>query len=65
MQFMLLIKKRSQCLDFKDALRVKSAELWLKLGQSGLAFSELQRLPKRLWHHPSVRMALRSVCRDH
>lgn len=34
------------------ALRVKSAEFWLKLGQPAAALLELQRLPKHAQTHP-------------
>ena len=47
-------------LSFQDAIRIKSAELWFKLGQPGQAFSELQQLPRKLWTHRSVRMLLHS-----
>jgi hypothetical protein len=36
----------------KDALRVKSAEMWLRLGEPFQAFQELQRLTRRAWKHP-------------
>ncbi len=35
-----------------DALYVKSAELWLKLGEPKQALAELQRLPLRARKHP-------------
>ena len=50
-------------LTFKDAIRIKSAEFWLKLGQPAQALSELQRLPRSLWNHPSVRLVLHALCR--
>jgi hypothetical protein len=39
-------------LSMKDALRVKSAEMWLRLGEPFQAFQELQRLTRRAWRHP-------------
>ena len=39
-------------LAMKDALRVKSAEMWLRLGEPFQAFQELQRLTRRAWKHP-------------
>jgi len=39
-------------LSMKDALRVKSAEMWLRLGEPFQAFQELQRLTRRAWKHP-------------
>ena len=39
-------------LGIKDAVRVKSAEMWLKMGEPFQALLELQRLPKKAWKHP-------------
>jgi len=39
-------------LSLTDALRVKSAEMWLRLGEPGSALLELQRLKRRAWKHP-------------
>ena len=39
-------------LSLKDAVRVKSAEMWLRLGEPFQAFQELQRLTRRAWKHP-------------
>lgn len=36
----------------KDAVRVKSAEMWLRLGEPKSALMELQRLKRRAWKHP-------------
>ena len=54
---------RGKNLTIKDAVRVKSAEFWIKLGEPRQALSELQQLPRRLWNHPSVRMVLYLLCR--
>ncbi len=35
-----------------EAVRVKSAEFWLKLGQPAQALMELQHLPERAQQHP-------------
>jgi hypothetical protein len=39
-------------LSIKDAVRVKSAEMWLKLGEPLQALHELQRLTRQAWKHP-------------
>jgi len=39
-------------LALKDALRLKSAEYWLKLGQPVQALMELGRLPHHVQNHP-------------
>jgi hypothetical protein len=39
-------------LSMKDAVRVKSAEMWLKLGEPMQALRELQSLTRRAWKHP-------------
>ena len=39
-------------LSIKDAVRVKSAEMWLKLGEPLQALQELQRLTRKAWKHP-------------
>jgi hypothetical protein len=44
------IKKTN--LSIKDAVCVKSAEMWLKLGEPKQALQELQSLRKRAWKHP-------------
>ncbi len=49
----LVEKKRGEPkLRLRDALRVKSAELWLEVGEPTEALLELQRLTKRAWKHP-------------
>lgn len=45
-------KKREPKLRLGDALRVKSAELWLEVGEPTEALLELQRLTKAAWKHP-------------
>jgi len=39
-------------LRLKDAVRVKSAEMWLGLGEPLQASKELAKLTKRAWNHP-------------
>ena len=41
-------------LSFEDALRLKSAELWIRLGQPDQAIREIKRLPENLQKHASV-----------
>ena len=41
-------------LPLSHALRVKSAEYWLTLGEADEAVRELEALPKRAWNHPSA-----------
>ena len=45
------MKDRQLGLRLGDALRVKSAELWLKLGQPVSALLELQQLPRKARGH--------------
>ena len=51
---------------FRDALRVKSAEMWLKLGQPAEALKELKTVSHRArkdpWASEVVRSTLRSYC---
>jgi len=41
-------------LSMSHALRIKSVEYWLKLGEADPALKELEALPPKLWNHPSV-----------
>jgi len=36
-------------LPLHDALQIKAAEYWLKLGEADLALRELEKLPTRSW----------------
>ena len=47
----------------QNGVLVKSAELWLKLGEPVRALRELQRLPVRLWNHPWTRIVRRAIYR--
>jgi len=46
------MKNTKRNLSLKDALRIKSAEMWLRLGEPKSALLELQRLRRRAWKHP-------------
>jgi hypothetical protein len=46
--------KSQKGLQLKDAVRAKSAELWLRMGQPTEALLELQHIPKRAWRHPWI-----------
>lgn len=49
-------------LPLQDALRVKSAEFWLKLGETDEALRELEQLPSKTWNHPwALRVHLAAV----
>ena len=41
-------------LPISDALRIKGAEYWLKLGEADEALRELERLPGLTWKHPAA-----------
>jgi len=45
----------------RNAVHLRSAELWLQLGQPMQALSELQRVPLRIRNHPRARRVCRSV----
>ena len=36
-------------LPIDDAIRIKAAEYWLKLGEADLALKELEALPTKIW----------------
>ena len=36
-------------LPINDAIRIKAAEYWLKLGEADLALKELEALPTKIW----------------
>ena len=44
--------KQVKDLKAKDAVRVMSAERWLKTGKPARALRVLQRLSRRAWGHP-------------
>jgi hypothetical protein len=39
----------NEVLPIPDAIRIKAAEYWLKLGEADLALKELEALPTRIW----------------
>ncbi len=41
-------------MELTDALRIKSAEFWLKLGELDQALLEIRSLPEQVQKHPSV-----------
>ena len=52
-----------ESIPLRTAVRVKSAELWLKLGEPMQALRELQRLSYRDRRHPWAMKVCRSVYR--
>lgn len=48
----LNMKSAKTNLPLKDAVRVKSAELWLRMGEPLQATQELRKLTRRAWNHP-------------
>jgi hypothetical protein len=48
-------------ISLQDAVHLRSAELWLQLGQPMQALSELQHLPLRIRKHPKAMRVCRSV----
>ena len=36
-------------LPINDAIKIKAAEYWLKLGEADLALRELENLPTKIW----------------
>ena len=46
------MRKPKSDLRVKDAVRVESAETWLRMGQPVRALQELQRLTHKAWKHP-------------
>jgi len=48
-------------ISIRNAVRLRSAELWLQLGQPMQALSELRRVPLRIRKHPHAKRVCRSV----
>lgn len=48
-------------ISLRNAVRLRSAELWLELGQPMQALSELRRVPLRIRKHPKAVRVCRSV----
>ena len=42
-------KQQPNLLPINQALQIKAAEYWLKLGEADLALKELEALPTRIW----------------
>ena len=40
---------KGKALTIQDALQIKTAEYWLKLGEADQALKELEKLPSRIW----------------
>jgi hypothetical protein len=60
-------KQAPQTLPINDALQIKAAEYWLKLGEADLALRELEALPTRTWKCGwalKVRIAAMGVLRE-
>ena len=54
-------------LPINEALQIKAAEYWLKLGEADEALRELESLPQRTWNNPAavkVRVAAIGVLRE-
>jgi hypothetical protein len=58
------MKVRSTQMRLRDALHVKSAEFWLKLGEPYPALLELQHLPDRVQTHPWANCVRRQAVRS-
>jgi len=41
-------------LPVNEAVQIKAAEYWLKLGDADQALKELEALPQDAWNHPSA-----------
>ena len=48
-------------ISLQNAVALRSAELWLQLGQPMQALSELRRVPLRIRKHPKAALVCRSV----
>jgi hypothetical protein len=53
--------KTRRGISLRNAVRLRSAELWLELGQPMEALSELQRLSPRIRKHPKAMRVCRHV----
>jgi predicted Zn-dependent protease len=57
------MKELQRKLILRDALRVRSAEMWLRLGEPSQALLELQKLPKRAQRDPLVARTFEEIYR--
>jgi hypothetical protein len=48
-------------ISLQNAVRLRSAEMWLQLGQPMQALSELREVPLRIRKHPKAARVCRSV----
>ena len=48
-------------ISLRNAVKLRSAELWLQLGQPMQALSELRKVPLRVRTHPKAKHVCRSV----
>ena len=53
--------RKEQTMSLQNAVRLRSAELWLQLGQPMQALSELQRVPLRIRKHPKAMRVCGSI----
>ena len=51
-EFTVSIRQVRPELPIDEALQIKAAELWLKLGEADQALRELENLPQEIWNHP-------------
>ena len=58
------MKELQEKLVLRDALRVRSAEMWLRLGETAQALLELQKLPKRAQQNPLVAKTLADIYKN-
>jgi len=56
-------RNRLEGISLQNAVRLRSAEMWLQLGQPMEALTELQQLPLRIRKHPQAMRVCRSVYR--
>jgi hypothetical protein len=54
----------SDGIGLKEALRIKSAEFWLMLGQPTMALNEIANVPRSTRQHPWVREVLLDAVRS-
>jgi hypothetical protein len=54
-------RREQMTISLRNAVRLRSAEFWLRLGHPMEALSELQRLPLRIRKHPKAMRVCRSV----
>lgn len=55
------MKKAAEKLELGDAIRIRTAEMWLEVGEPTEALVELQKLTRRAWRHPWAEKVLESA----